>query len=344
MYQIRPDLNKSNILSTISEIDIFRCYCSNFKKPGEMFHSEFRKDPKPSCSIINYKGKMMYSDFGDIKGLSCFDYVMYKYKVDYFTSLSIINRDFNLDLDGKEVSDKIEIKNPNPTYEQYNKIYTGNSTIKVHYKAWDEISLDYLWKHKLDFKKVEEKFRVRPIDYYWINGHQFKAAPLSFAFYFGTHEGRYIYKIYQPLEKKYKWFHNLNQTIIQGWHQLPKTGKVVILSKAYKDVWCFDNYEIPAIAPGAEGWDIPDYVIDNLFQRFDLVLSSYDFDYVGIKGMNRLKREYGIQRIPIVQGRFSNLVQGNNNWKDKDFADLCKNNSIETIQEEINQIKYKLNL
>jgi hypothetical protein len=344
MYQIKPDLNKENILSIISEIDIFRAYCSNFKKPGEMFHSEVRKDPNPSCSIINYRGRMMYSDFGDVKGLSCFDYVMYKYKVDYRTALDIINRDFNLDLDGKEVDNIIPVKNPIAVYEQYDKIYIGNSVIKVHYKEWDDISIDYMNQHKLDYRRVEDKFRVRPIDYYWINGYQFKAAKLAFTWYLGLYEGRAIYKIYQPLEKKYKWFHNLNQNIIQGWHQLPKTGKILVITKAYKDVLCFDNFDIPSIAPGAEGWTIPDKVLDNLFQRFDTILSQFDWDYTGIKGMNKLRREYGIQPIPIVQGRFSNLVQNKSYWKDKDFADLCKNNSLQNIQEEINLIKYKLNL
>lgn len=308
-----------------------------------MFHSEFRKDPNPSCSIINYKGKIIYSDFGDIKGLSCFDYVMHKYKTDYFTALSIINRDFNLDLDGKEINN-IPIKHPLAVYEQYDKIYIGSSVIKVHYKEWDKVSIDYMTQHKLDYRRVEEKFRVKPIDYYWINGYQFKAAKLSFAWYLGLYEGRTIYKIYQPLEKKYKWFHNLNQSIIQGWNQLPKTGKIVILTKAYKDVWCFDNYGFNAIAPAAEGWEIPDKVIDNLFQRFDNIYVNYDFDYTGIKGMNKLKREYGIKPISLIQGRLSNLIQTESYWKDKDFADLCKNSSTESIQEEIKLIKYKLNL
>jgi hypothetical protein len=337
MFEIKPDLTNKTILSKVSEIDLFRYYCHNFKEPGRMFISEFRKETVPSCKIDNYRGKIVFKDFGDQEGiLSPFDYVMKKYHIDYFTALSVINRDFNLGLDGKEVTVEKSKNTPNPIYEQYEKIYTGKSIIRVHYKEWDKISIDYIKSYKLDYRVIEEKFKVKPIDYYWINDKQFKAANLSFAYYFGIQEGRYIYKIYQPLEKRFKWFHNFDSSIVQGLSQLPEAGEVLILNKAYKDVWCFNNYSIPAIAPGAEGWDIPDKILDDLFCRFRVIIVQYDWDYTGIKGMNKLRKRYAITPIPITNGRF-----GTKNYGSKDFSDFCKANNKLTIEEEIEKLKYK---
>lgn len=342
MYSIKQDLTKSNILSKVSEIDIFRYYCDNFNKPGEKFSSEFRKDKNPSCKIDNYKGRIYYKDFAEQGVLSCFDYVMKKFHCDYFTALCIINRDFKLDLDGKDVFHRKSEKTPIIRNETYSKIYSGKSHMRVRYTHWSEQSIEYIESYKLDCVVVSEKFRVNPIDYYWINGRQFKAAELTFAYFFGIKDDRYIYKIYQPLETQFKWFHNLDQSIIQGWSQLPESGPGLVITKGYKDVLCFDSFNIPAIAPGAEGWDIPDKILDNLFERFSTIISIYDFDLTGIKGMNKLKRRYGIKPIPILQGNHSRLIKSNYYYTDKDFSDFCKNNSLETINQEINNIKYKL--
>src|SRR3972149_5414405 len=131
MFEIKPDLTNKAILSKVSELDLFRYYCPNFIESGRMFLSEFRSETSPSCKIDNYKGRIVFKDFGDGKGtLSPFDYVMKKYHVDYFTALSVINRDFNLGLDGKDVTVEQSKSIPKPVYEQYEKIYTGKSVIR----------------------------------------------------------------------------------------------------------------------------------------------------------------------------------------------------------------------
>jgi hypothetical protein len=338
MFSVKPDLNKVNILARVSELDIFRYYCSNFIKPGVNFcaDSDIRKDPIASCRIDNYKGNIKYKDFAEKGTLTCFGYVMMKFHCTYVEALRIINKDFNLELEGDYVQSTVTpiIKN-----ETYDKIYTGNSEIKVLYKEWEQIHIDYINSYYLDYKRISKKFFVNPIDYYWVNGRQFKAKELSFAYYFGVKDNKYLYKIYQPGQTKWKWMHNLTNEVMQGWLQLPKSGEGIVITKAFKDVFCYDLFNIPSIAPPAEGWEIPDSIMDNICERFPIRLVNFDFDRTGIIGMNRLKKRYGVIPVTLTNGKFSTF-----NYQKKDFSDYLQHFGIEQSQEEINIVKYKLNL
>lgn len=326
MFEIKPSLTKTNILLRVSELDIFRHYCKTFYKAGENFKSELRKDTNASCRIDNYKGSIIFKDFSSKGSLSCFGYVMEKYRVTYFEALNIINQDFSLNLDSCITINKpIELAIINN--EQYNKIYTGNADIRVKYTDWKEQHIDYIEKHKLDVSRVSTHFKVNPISHFWLKHQQITAKPLAFAYYFGEHNNQYKYKIYQPHQIKGKWYHNLNENIIQGWNQLPDKGELLVISKAYKDVWCLDNFGISAIAPVSEVIGIPEYIINELTQRFKRIVCFYDGDYAGIQSMNRLRKKYNLEWyfIPRKLGI-------------KDFADYCKLNSVDKIQSDINKL------
>lgn len=339
MYYIFPTLNKENILSRISEWDIFRYYSDNFKRPNKKFKSDFRLEEIGSCSISNYKGKIIYRDFGLCETYDCFAYVQKKYKCSFIEALNIINKDFNLSLDYDTSGSNVN-KVPIISNEIHDKIYTGRSTIRVLYREWDEAHVQYMLDHKLDYKYVSNKFNVNPIEYFWLNDVQYKAQKLAFAYYFGVKDEKYIYKVYQPLAKKGKWFHNLTEDILQGYDQLPESGEKVILTKAYKDVWCYDSHNLPSFATGAEGWDIPDWLMDLVAERFPIRLIGYDFDYSGLKGMNHLKRRYGLKPFVIIKEGSSHYKMIKNvEYVDvKDFADYCKLNSYEFVENKIKEL------
>lgn len=328
MFQILPSLNKQNILSRVSELDIFRHYCSNFRKPGENFKSDLRKDPIPSCRIDNYKGNIVYKDFGKRGISSCFQYVINKYRVSYIEALNIINQDFNLNLDNTNLQQIKTIESAIINNEQYNKIYTGNADIKVKYCEWQEQHINYIEEHKLNVSRVSKHFKVNPISHFWLKNQQITAKSLAFAYYFGIHDDQYKYKIYQPNQIKGKWYHNLNENIIQGWDQLPQRGDLLIISKAYKDVICLDNFDISAIAPVSEIISIPESIINELKQRFRRIICFYDADYAGIVSMNKLRKKYDLEYfyLPRKLGI-------------KDFADYCKLNNLDKIESEINKLK-----
>ena len=88
-------LSKDMILTKIREIDIFSYYCSSFKELGVKFCSELREDNAPSVSIIEWKGKLLYKDFGYPEHtFDCFSYVMvaqnYHIEFSYYYRLSFV--------------------------------------------------------------------------------------------------------------------------------------------------------------------------------------------------------------------------------------------------------------
>lgn len=54
--------------------------------------------------------------------------------------------------------------------------------------------------------------------------------------------------------------------------QLPKTGDVLIVQKAMKDIMCLYEFGIPSIAPNSENTSISDEEIAKLKERFKRII------------------------------------------------------------------------
>ena len=81
-------LSIETVLSKIREIDIFSYYCTSFKELGVKFCSELREDSTPSVSIIEWKGKLLYKDFGHPDHtFDCFRYIMHSYNCNFYEAL-----------------------------------------------------------------------------------------------------------------------------------------------------------------------------------------------------------------------------------------------------------------
>ena len=96
-------LHTDVILGKITEYDIFVYYCPNFKELGKKFLSDLREDRTPTVSIIPYKGKLLYKDFGHSDhAFDCFNYVKFKYNCSFVDALRIIDCDFKLGLSSQK--------------------------------------------------------------------------------------------------------------------------------------------------------------------------------------------------------------------------------------------------
>ena len=96
------ELRKENILSRITDCDIFQKYLGHKFDLGTVFHSPLRKDDNPSFNIFRStkegEGNLLFKDFGIGKHGDCFQFVMIKYSLDFPQCLQMINTDFNLGL------------------------------------------------------------------------------------------------------------------------------------------------------------------------------------------------------------------------------------------------------
>ena len=292
-------LHTDVILSKITEYDIFRYYCPNFKALGKKFVSDLRQDKSPTVSIIPYNGKLLYKDFGSPDHtFNCFSYVQFKYNFDFFSALNIIASDFNLNLSSK--NSEINFTMGIMAYRQ-NKTpaYTKNEVIlKKKRRKWTREDANF-WSQYLVSKKILIRFGVEPISYFWINNLRFTCKSISYAFRFKNR-----YKIYSPYEETNKWLSNTKKTDVQGYNQLPYKGERLIITSSLKDVMCLYAAGYNAIALQSEMQIPSDKLISELKERFSTIDILYDNDFnkATNPGQNMAKKIcnlYGFNNICI---------------------------------------------
>jgi hypothetical protein len=313
-------LHTSVILSKITEYDIFRHYCSNFKAVGDKFCSDLRKDNSPTVSIIQWNNKLLYKDFGRADhSFDCFGYVSYKYSVTFIEALAIISNDFGLGLTSKS-STSVAI-----TYGKKDFPPKLKTMIRVKYRRWNLKDASY-WTQYCITRELLVKFGVHPIEYYWINETRFKCTDISYVFHFNSG-----YKIYNPNQTDYKWFSNVGKETIQGYDQLPENGEVVFLTSSLKDVMCLEVLGYPSIALQSEMQMPSEETIQSLYKGFKQVVVLYDNDYTsednpGQLMASRICEKYALKNVCIPSS-----------YKSKDVSDLIKNHGKEVSSKIINQ-------
>lgn len=102
--KVKRELTKDAILSRITSYDIYRYYQGNFKL-NTILVNRHRGEKDPSLIIGNkVSDQLTHKDFGDSSWRGdCFSFVQQIHSCDFPMALSIINRDFNLGLDGSKV-------------------------------------------------------------------------------------------------------------------------------------------------------------------------------------------------------------------------------------------------
>lgn len=307
MFEVKPPLNTQNILSRISEIEIFRYYCPNFRQLNKKFKSEFRKESIPSCIITEYNGKLWYKDFGtDDKALDCFSYVMKKYNLTFTEALLKINSDLNLNLSSSIEPPKLV--NTKTTQFNENKL----TTIEVENKNWIVSYYNY-WKDNYNITlPILDFYNVKPVSKLWINGNPISIKLPTFSFLI-DYDIIPRYKIYSPYSKTHKWISNCNNTHIEGYNQLPENGELLIITKSLKDVMVLRTFNINAIAPLSESTVIPEFFINDLKSKFNKIIVFYDNDKAGMTYSLKMCEMYGLERIYIP-----------NNYNTKDISDFVQ--------------------
>lgn len=95
-----------------------------------------------------------------------------------------------------------------------------------------------------------------------------------------------------PKRKEFRFIGNVSTKTIQGYKQLAKSGKLVVITKSMKDVMCLYSLGIPAIAPNSETQFVSDKILEELKQRFKYVVLLYDNDLTGVRFTNKIRKEH----------------------------------------------------
>ena len=322
---ISTEITALEILSKISEYDIFKYYCKNFVEIDKSFCSELRNDKHPGCRIfLTYSNQLKYRDFAIGETLDCFQYVMQKFNLHYYEALNVVAADFSIRKSTIDISPRVIAANDEFKLKMAN-IPKEKSLITIVSQPFTIFDYNYWEQYKIPLEKLEE-FDIFSAQYvYLIKGNkritfEYKKDNPCYAYRF-EREGTYSYKIYWPLNsnKKHKWlFSGGAQDDIEGYSQLPLHGDLLILTKSLKDVISFNLLGYNAISLQGEANKLePEFVI-KLLKRFDKIITVYDEDEEGIKGAIRFKNQFGFNYFFIDE------------WKD--LSEFVKNEGIDNAK------------
>jgi len=302
LNQNKKAIEKSDILSRVTEYAIFAHYIGNFKI-GHVYNSPLREDKNPSFGIFvsNKTGSLLYKDMSSGECGDVFNFVK-KYK-----NLSTYNETLEL------ISNDILAKGPNQgeLQSESRRYELKEKHISVVRKPFTKVDVNF-WSQFFITEETLKAYKVDAIQKYLVDNLVKSKYTNDNPMYCYKVFNRF--KIYKPFETKInKWRGNLSSLDIFGFEQLPESGDLLIITKSLKDVMVLKELGYDAVAPSSESTIIPNVVIDNLKSKFNKIVVFYDRDKTGMKFARQLCAANGFNAIFI-----------NKKYKTKDISDLIK--------------------
>lgn len=304
-----PKLSKELILSRFSEEQLMEYYLNIPVKKG-LVRSPLREDKRPTCSFFrNNKGTLMFKDFATGQCLDIFSIVQQMFKCNYFEALKIIANDFGI------IQNKSIKRNPGKINENPIKI-EDKELSKIQVEIQDFTDLELKWWEKYGITKdILQKYQVYSCKYVFLNGNLLAKSQQHcpiFGYYGKKYHGLELWKIYFPKRTNYRFIGNYPSKKLQGYDNLPKSGKICVITKSQKDVMALYAYGIPACAPNSETIIPSEFIINDLTSRFKHVFALWDNDRTGVTFLNKIKKKYPQIKCLIIP----------RNLEAKDFSDL----------------------
>lgn len=328
---IKPVITKEYILSKVNQESIMHYYTGHDVTSKKLVTSVLRNDNHVTVSYYKSKSGILYMhDFATNEHLDCWNVVMRLFNCDYFKALNIIASDFGL------INTVIKSKKSSPTIVESLK-ESKTADIKVTIKDYSEEELNWWKQFGIDLKLLK-KFHVYSIKYVFLNDELKFTSSLNcpiYGYYFGKDKnGSEKWKIYFPLKEDYRFLNNTSKKLLQGYHQLPKTGDLLVITKSMKDVLAMYKFGISAIAPNSETLFINEKQLSEFKQRFKHILVLYDNDRPGLYNMAKIRHEYPELNYFYLPSYLA-----------KDFTDSIKyvgvDNMKEYVKEFLNEYKFK---
>lgn len=322
-YLIQPKIDKDFILSKINQESIMQHYTGNDVTSKKLVTSCLRSDNHVTCGYYKSKSGVLYMhDFATGEHLDCWNLVMKMFNVNYYQALEIIAKDFCL-VESNIVKTKPIIV---PEIKE-----TESAIIQVQIKSFTQKELDWWQQFEIN-KKILKKYHIYSLQYVFLNGElRFSSSEKCpiYGYYFGKDKNsKELWKIYFPFnkEKGIRFINNLPKKVLQGYHQLPKTGDLLVITKSMKDVASMYGFGITAVSTPSESTFISDKQLEEFKSRFKHIVVLYDSDRPGKHNLWIIRKKYP---------ELNYFVLPNN--LEKDFTDTLKVIGTDKMKELIEQ-------
>ena len=310
-------VNRDFILSRITEREIFERYLGISVVFSRCYVNPLRNDSKPGCKFFETKtGRVKFNDFGR-KVYDCFDIVQSMYNLTFGEALMKVAVDF--ELTSGTVAEKSLTSIPF-SLQALTEKSRAKGNIEIRARNFSQRDKLYWFQYGITGSLLS-KFCVYSIDKaYFIRDNYSRAIYIrkDQELVFG-YEIEGSWKLYFP-ERTSERFYQTDNTLIQGYSLLPKTGRSVIITKSYKDVIGLAVYNYFGIAPQSESANIKETTIKELSDRFDNTYILYDNDDAG--------KEAALKRI-LEYPHLKPLRFGDD--QPKDLTDNMKKYGVEKV-------------
>ena len=311
MFGIVPEIDKKFILGRLSQEEIFEKYLGVSVVYTERIRSPLRDDSTPTCSFkMSEMGIIWFKDWSGHFYGDCFNVVEHLFACNYYDACKKIAFDFEL-VDGLNLG-----RNFTKQPKKYVPVQVKEAaTISVKWGVLNQEDTLYWTNHGIELETLGI-YETGAVEFAWVNKSLlYTRVPGDPCYGYYFEDG--VIKLYFPLRETHRFLSNHKG--LQGYKQLPPKGRLLIVTKSLKDVMFFYQMGIAAVAPPSESSILTKEQFEELDKRFDYIISMYDFDLTGIRGANKMKREFGIAPHFITNGRFNTP-----NYGGKDPTGLCK--------------------
>ena len=320
---LKPKITKDFILSKVNQESIMQHYTGNDVTSKKLVTSCLRSDNHVTVGYYKSKSGILYMhDFATNEHLDCWNVVMRLYNCSFYKALNIIANDFGLS-DTNVVPTKINII---PEIKE-----TESSIIQVQIKDFTDRELEW-WKSFGISKKTLKKYHIFSVQHVFLNGElkftSSEQCPI-YGYYFGKDKNKKeFWKIYFPMNKNkgIRFINNLPKKILQGYHQLPKNGDLLVITKSMKDLCAMYEFDIPAVSTASESTFISDKQLEEFKSRFKHIIVIFDSDRPGKHNMWLIRKKYPELNYYVLP-----------NTLEKDFTDSIKKIGVDKMKELVNQ-------
>ena len=284
-------LTWNNILAqNINELQIYEMYIGKVKLPCTI-KSPLRNEHHPSFSLYtNAVGNLFWKDQATGEHGNCVDFIMLKFKIDYYCALNKINTDFRLGLNGAKTTLNVE----------YHEIPIKRDIITdriilavtIHEEegtpTYTTSDIDYWTKRGItDIPTRLIRNRTYSAKYVFRNGRLFwtytKDSPI-YAYSYNPIENDWRWKCYRPYadrgnNKFYNDMLGVSARCIHGLWYLKHSDDKLIITKSGKDCIVGDELGYNVVATQGEGMFIADDILTDMRERYKKIYLLYDNDW-----------------------------------------------------------------
>lgn len=335
-------IDKKYILSRYTQEEIFQKVFPLKISLRSMYKNPLRNDGKAGCRFYYTKsGVLTFHDLSRGIKYDCFSYMQQMYNASFQEVINMIANDTGIINDFVVPQDSYQLLKEKEEKKEH-------TPIQIKRRKWNGQDVSY-WYKKYGIKSSTlKKFDVHPVEYAWY-GRNIYYRHDFFDPCYAYRMGKYEYKLYFPFRKTNSKKHLsrflCNTSRMQGYLQLPdKMMNILCLTKSMKEVMClYQHYNIPAVAKQGEGMYYSKEEIEEFKSRAKFVFTFLDFEPVGIKRANQMKREYNIPRLFLTDGSYNTKDYGSKDLSDyidktkkpksliKDFKIFLKQNKYEQV-------------